>query len=502
MARLTPDLNDGYVWLLNETSGVYRNTGNQLPNNALTDLTVSGTVIRTGTGNFNDNCLFIPGSGNFPTGSSATRNYIFGASGINPQPPFSLSCWINLRAPITGITHLIGKLFRDHATTNTFASPFWAVEMSHAATNAGKDLNFAIANGITSQTSILISDFQLPLHQWAHVGLTHDGTAIRTYLNGCQLMTYTSGVTQLLSTAATSSVITYQDVNYSITSSTGTYVPGTTDIGNHGDEVMTTVALPFNFTIYGATFSSANVSSNGFIEFGQATQGFNWTIPSATFGITVSVFQKDEDTSTGAFGIFTSTTGTAPNRVFNIEWRNRPFGSATTLNYEIRLFENSTTFEVIYDTSTATITGSIGIQSAAGGKSTIFNNATTIPAAGTRLIFTPTLSAPGSWVIGATPLYLVTSSATKEEANYSIQDIRVANVVRPLSYFKNIYKVGALPLNLSTLTQYYKLRAYDTSCVTPTPVVWIDTQISLANAPAFPCSGPYSAVEVLDTWMV
>ena len=102
--------------------------------------------------------------------------------------------------------------------------------------------------------------------------------------------------------------------------------------------------------------------------------------------------------------------------------------------------------------------------------------------------------------MGAVPPYLVTSSATKEEANYSIQDIRIANVVRPLSYFKEIYTVGVLPLNLSPLIRYYKLRAYDTSCTTPTAVVWVDTQISLTNAPAFPCIGPYTAPEVLETW--
>ena len=42
-------------------------------------------------------------------------------------------------------------------------------------------------------------------------------------------------------------------------------------------------------------------------------------------------------------GIFTTTTGTAPNRVFHIEYRTIYFGqtSATpTLNYEVNLNEN------------------------------------------------------------------------------------------------------------------------------------------------------------------
>ena len=42
-------------------------------------------------------------------------------------------------------------------------------------------------------------------------------------------------------------------------------------------------------------------------------------------------------------GVFTTTTGSAPNRIFYIEWRTVYYGSApTTLNYEIALFENGT----------------------------------------------------------------------------------------------------------------------------------------------------------------
>ena len=32
-------------------------------------------------------------------------------------------------------------------------------------------------------------------------------------------------------------------------------MPGTTDIGNHGDDTVTTIALPFPFTLYDQTFT-------------------------------------------------------------------------------------------------------------------------------------------------------------------------------------------------------------------------------------------------------
>ena len=53
----------------------------------------------------------------------------------------------------------------------------------------------------------------------------------------------------------------------------------------------------------------------------------------------------------GTCGIFTSTTGTAPNRIFNIEWRTVYFRDSTQpVNYELRLYEVQTHFDVIYGT--------------------------------------------------------------------------------------------------------------------------------------------------------
>src|SRR5439155_21862108 len=50
-------------------------------------------------------------------------------------------------------------------------------------------------------------------------------------------------------------------------------------------------------------------------------------------------------------GIFTSTTGSAPNRIFNIEWRTVYFNNtAQTANYELRLYEGQSRFDVIYGT--------------------------------------------------------------------------------------------------------------------------------------------------------
>ena len=40
---------------------------------------------------------------------------------------------------------------------------------------------------------------------------------------------------------------------YAIQQIGGSIVPGTTDIGNHSDDLVTTIALPFSYTLYGTT---------------------------------------------------------------------------------------------------------------------------------------------------------------------------------------------------------------------------------------------------------
>jgi hypothetical protein len=54
---------------------------------------------------------------------------------------------------------------------------------------------------------------------------------------------------------------------YTITQIGGSIVPGTMDIGNHGDDDVTTVALPFSYSLYGTTYTSVSLSSNGNAQF-------------------------------------------------------------------------------------------------------------------------------------------------------------------------------------------------------------------------------------------
>jgi hypothetical protein len=104
---------------------------------------------------------------------------------------------------------------------------------------------------------------------------------------------------------------------------------------------------------------------------------------------------------------------------------------------------------------------------------------------------------PGPWFFGAIP----SGSGNPEESVISVCDVRVANIVRPLSYFQNIYRQGALNggSSISIITKFYKLRAYD-PIFTNQAVYWVDTEVSYRNAPASPSGSSLGPIEVMESW--
>jgi hypothetical protein len=114
-------------------------------------------------------------------------------------------------------------------------------------------------------------------------------------------------------------------VTYTTQTSTGaSIVPGTTDTGNHDDDMLTRITFPFTVTIYGQTFTSAWAGSNGDLQFTTSDTAFtNTCLPASTLGVSIMPYWDDLTLSPSGSGIFTSLTGVAPHRIFNIEWRAR-----------------------------------------------------------------------------------------------------------------------------------------------------------------------------------
>jgi len=157
---------------------------------------------------------------------------------------------------------------------------------------------------------------------------------------------------------------------YVITNGTDTIVPGDTDTGNHIDDGDTFVALPFPFQLYDQTYNGVNVSSNGRLDFvcvnefgGYITSCLPAPPNQCPYDYTIFSVWEDQRTDFGLSGcasfpggncgIFTSVSGSAPNRIFNIEWRTVLFAdNNATQNHEVRLYENDPNlkFEVIIGT--------------------------------------------------------------------------------------------------------------------------------------------------------
>ena len=156
---------------------------------------------------------------------------------------------------------------------------------------------------------------------------------------------------------------------YTFTTRTDQIVPGTTDTGNHVDDGDTFVALPFSFSLYDQTFNGVNVNSNGRLDFVCINEpgGFlSACLPASPnicpFDYTIFGLWSDYRTDivgegcsnfASGCGIFTSVSGSAPNRIFNIEWRAVYFADHNaTANFEVRLYENDPNkrFDVIFGT--------------------------------------------------------------------------------------------------------------------------------------------------------
>jgi hypothetical protein len=137
------------------------------------------------------------------------------------------------------------------------------------------------------------------------------------------------------------------------------FVPAVDDIGNHCDNCSTVITLPFPITLYDQTYTAATAGSNGHLTFGAAYDGSGITC--SPFGDTTAMYVMAPywahqcttgcgTTACTGCGIFTTTTGIAPNRVFYVEFRTQYSNQTTTLlDYEIALFENGTPpFQYIY----------------------------------------------------------------------------------------------------------------------------------------------------------
>jgi hypothetical protein len=135
---------------------------------------------------------------------------------------------------------------------------------------------------------------------------------------------------------------------YTVGEQATTFTPAnTTVLPLTGDDNITQITLPFSFKLYGTSYTTAWVDTNGLVAFVNpgSSSSDAWPIPSSPGpeepNATVYPFWHDWWVDAQS-SVRTTTTGSAPNRTFIVEWRNV---------YSIEDPNIRVTFEVIFEES-------------------------------------------------------------------------------------------------------------------------------------------------------
>jgi hypothetical protein len=174
------------------------------------------------------------------------------------------------------------------------------------------------------------------------------------------------------------------------------YVDGDTPLNLSGDDNFTSVGLPFTFTYYGNSYTTANVATNGYMNFLAGSSIFvNNAIPSS-FDPNGAIYPFWDDLYVyGDSSMWTKTEGAAPDRKFTIEWRNVGYfgDSGHRVNFEVTLTENGRIliqYQNVDDSFTRNQgdSATIGIENATGDDALQYSfNEASLAAGHTAILF-------------------------------------------------------------------------------------------------------------------
>ncbi len=146
-----------------------------------------------------------------------------------------------------------------------------------------------------------------------------------------------------------------------------------TTVSLTGDDNFTNVSVPIPFQFAEVPQTSINICTNGFANFGTGSTAFGNNLSATTAPFNVIAPFWDDLIFQPTSSVTTNVLGTAPNRVFVIQYNNvglYPSTSAWRLNFQIRLYETTNIIEFSYGGTTPgteSFTASIGLKGAVGG---------------------------------------------------------------------------------------------------------------------------------------
>jgi Subtilase family/Carboxypeptidase regulatory-like domain/Domain of unknown function (DUF4394) len=142
---------------------------------------------------------------------------------------------------------------------------------------------------------------------------------------------------------------------------------------NLTDDSEANVTLPFAFTFYGTSSTDIRVGNNGGFIFNVTTgdlSNVNAALATATASNIVVPFWDDIDADTG--NVYYKTIGTAPDRMFVVEWFNRPhFSNVGSATFELILYEGTNNIKYQYlDTNFGNALYDYGVSATSGIRQT------------------------------------------------------------------------------------------------------------------------------------
>jgi Zn-dependent metalloprotease len=245
---------------------------------------------------------------------------------------------------------------------------------------------------------------------WEYV--TVGGTQVTTDVNGY----YTTGATGTISSSLKGPYVnvvnedapgaTYSSsgggADYTVGSTTYSWVTASTATGVTGDDQYKAFTLPFTFSFYGTNYTSVNVCSNGFLNFGTGSSSYqpaaipNTGAPNAL----IAPLWRDLNPSAGGT-IYYSSSGSQ----FVVLWSGvRNYANSNTQTFEVILKPDGTiTYQ--YQSVTNDVTSVYGVENQAGSA----GRTNSTPANGTAVRYTPTTGGGGSswtWAYGTTDTHV------------------------------------------------------------------------------------------------
>ncbi|SEH03392.1 Serine protease, subtilisin family [Nonomuraea solani] len=182
---------------------------------------------------------------------------------------------------------------------------------------------------------------------------------------------------------------------YTCRSAAQPFAAGTEKLALTGDDEAAQVTLPFPVPFYGTGYGKAWIGTNGYVTFAtdRVTTGANGRLPTTgTPNNAVYPFWDDLIVDAQA-GIYTAVTGTAPHRVFVVEWRNVSFYSESgqRVSFSALLGEDGSIGFRYKDIESARDQGgsaTVGVENAAGNDALLYSYEEPALSTGQGLSFT------------------------------------------------------------------------------------------------------------------